>query len=194
MSDALVGNFNDKATANKTVGYLRRLAKRLDAAVLFLAHPSGKSIASGDGASGDRAWSNSVRARFYLQTPDKNKDTRRLELKKSNYSTSSATIDVRWVNGGFEIEDASAPKPHERIQDKNLTSKHRKNREIQENRIQALESLLCPEGLPNPMSTVKLVEPLAAGEFGFGKKSSEIRQNIRRNLRYDALNGGRLLE
>ncbi len=83
---------------------LRRLAIRIDGAVVLLAHPSVQGIQSKSGLSGSTHWNNGVRSRLYFM-PDENDDAdpdvRILSKKKANYSTTGDVLRVRWSSGAF---------------------------------------------------------------------------------------------
>jgi AAA domain len=88
------------------VGLFKRWAKKYDAGVLLLAHPSKAGMASGRGDFSSVGWSAAVRSRLYL---DKRKDGKGKEIKgertltnmKANYAPDGNTIHLRWDNWGF---------------------------------------------------------------------------------------------
>ena len=111
-ADVFAGNENARAEARQFVGLLRGLAIEHDLAVLLLAHPSLVGLSSGSGTSGSTAWSNSVRARLYLETI-KGDDGRELDaarrvlrVKKANYAPSGTELLLRWSEGCFILEGA----------------------------------------------------------------------------------------
>ena len=67
LADVFAGEENARAQARQFIGLLRGLAIDHDLAVVLIAHPSLSGMASGSGTSGSTAWSNSVRARLYLE-------------------------------------------------------------------------------------------------------------------------------
>jgi RecA-family ATPase len=89
---------------------LRGLAIKNDLAVVLIAHPSLSGMASGSGTSGSTAWSNSVRARLYLErivdegNREIDPDLRVLRVKKSNYGPVGLELPLRWQNGGFIVD------------------------------------------------------------------------------------------
>jgi RecA-family ATPase len=89
------------------VGLLRGLAIRLDAAVIFLAHPSVDGIKTGRGYSGSTHWNNAVRSRLYFTEGEQeegrppNPDLRMIELAKSNRARRGEKIYVVWTDGRF---------------------------------------------------------------------------------------------
>ena len=98
---------------------LRRLAIECQACVILTAHVSNEGLSSGSGLSGNRAWSNSVRSRFYL-TMDKPEtkggepatDRRVLRGMKANYAASGGKIPLRWRAGVFERNDPAPPRDY----------------------------------------------------------------------------------
>ncbi|MCW1840446.1 AAA family ATPase [Prosthecomicrobium hirschii] len=107
LADLFAGNENDRTQARQFVGFLRGLAIDLQCAVLMLAHPSLDGLRSGTGASGSTGWSNSVRARLYLERvkseddAEPDPDLRRLSIKKANYAQAGQDILLRWRAGVF---------------------------------------------------------------------------------------------
>ena len=95
------------------------LAARHGSAIVLLAHPSQAAMNSGDGGGFSVAWNNSVRSRLYLRRPKSSDDAeaadrRVLEVKKSNYGPSGATIPLVYERGRFcvdpaPLEEGSAP-------------------------------------------------------------------------------------
>jgi RecA-family ATPase len=112
--DALAGVFageeNARAQARQFIGLLRGLAIDHRLAVVLIAHPSLSGMASGSGTSGSTAWSNSVRARLYLErildegNREIDPDLRVLRLKKSNYGPVGLELRLRWQNGAFVLD------------------------------------------------------------------------------------------
>ncbi len=93
---------------NQFIGLLRRLAIKIDGAVVLLAHPSVQGISSGSGLSGSTHWNNAVRSRLYLERAkgdDAAPDERRLSRLKANYAGAGTVIRVRWDGGGFAAID-----------------------------------------------------------------------------------------
>lgn len=85
------------------------LAARYGTAIILLAHPSASAMASGDGGGFSVAWNNSVRSRLYLRRPKSEDpeaiaDRRVLEVKKSNYGPSGATIPLIYDRGRFCLD------------------------------------------------------------------------------------------
>jgi RecA-family ATPase len=94
---------------NEFIGLLRRLAIKIDGAVILLAHPSVQGISSGTGLSGSTHWNNAVRSRLYFERvkgEDADPDERTLSCLKSNYASAGRVIRVRWADGGFVAIDA----------------------------------------------------------------------------------------
>lgn len=81
--------------------------------VLF-GHPSQSGKASGDGTSGNVAWSNSVRSRLYLDRIIKDgieadPNARVLTVKKANFTQRGQSIALRWDAGVFVADGAKLP-------------------------------------------------------------------------------------
>jgi RecA-family ATPase len=113
VADFFGGNENERREVRAFVGLLRGLAMRLDAAVIFLAHPSVDGIKTGRGYSGSTHWNNAVRSRLYFteagqegQPP--NPDLRMIELAKSNRARRGEKIYVVWTDGRFVEASAAA--------------------------------------------------------------------------------------
>jgi RecA-family ATPase len=110
LADVYAGEENARAQARQFIGLLRGLAIKNDLAVVLIAHPSLSGMASGSGTSGSTAWSNSVRARLYLEriVDDGNREIdpnlRVLRVKKSNYGPVGMELRLRWQNGSFILD------------------------------------------------------------------------------------------
>jgi RecA-family ATPase len=110
LADVYAGEENSRTQVRQFVGQLRRLAIKNDLAVVLIAHPSLTGIASGNGTSGSTAWSNSVRARLYLERIKDDRgneidaDLRVLRAKKSNYRPIGQGLRMRWQNGAFILD------------------------------------------------------------------------------------------
>jgi RecA-family ATPase len=115
-ADVFGGDENNRTQVRQFLGLLRRLAKKSDAAILLLQHPSLSGMTSGTGNSGSTHWSNSVRSRLYFSRPkadansDDDNDQRQLEVKKSNYGPAGERIVVRW-EGGLFVPDGGVSSP-----------------------------------------------------------------------------------
>jgi RecA-family ATPase len=93
---------------NAYIGLLRRLAIKIDGAVLLLAHPSAAGISTGSGLSGSTHWNNAVRSRLYLTRTtgdDADPDERELTRLKANYAGAGDVLRLRWQRGGFVALD-----------------------------------------------------------------------------------------
>jgi RecA-family ATPase len=98
------GNQNDERQVMQFITELRRLAMRVQGVVILTKHPSLAGRSSGTGESGNVAWNNSVRARWYLHH---HKDLGLLfETKKSNYGPRDTRIMLKWEAGVFIRVDA----------------------------------------------------------------------------------------
>ena len=109
-ADLFAGDFMSTPHVRQFVKIaLGGLAARYGTAIILLAHPSASAMASGDGGGFSVAWNNSVRSRLYLRRP-KSEDTeaisdrRVLEVKKSNYGPSGATIPLIYDRGRFCLD------------------------------------------------------------------------------------------
>lgn len=106
LADVFPGNENDRTQVRHFIGLMRQLSRKHGCAVVLLAHPSLTGMATGTGASGSTAWSNSVRSRLYFDRVkvdgnETDPDVRRLAVKKSNYGAIGEEILVRWQQGVF---------------------------------------------------------------------------------------------
>jgi RecA-family ATPase len=118
VADFFGGNENDRREVRAFVSLLRGLAMRLNAAVIFLAHPSVDGIKTGRGYSGSTHWNNAVRSRLYFTDGPKAKeddgappldpDTRTLELAKSNRARRGEQISLFWLDGRFVVTSPGA--------------------------------------------------------------------------------------
>lgn len=118
VADFFGGNENERREVRAFVGFLRGLAMRLNAAVVFLAHPSVDGIKTGRGYSGSTHWNNAVRSRLYFTDGPKAKeedsgapidpDTRILELAKSNRARRGEQIQLFWFDGRFVVTSPGA--------------------------------------------------------------------------------------
>jgi RecA-family ATPase len=110
LADVYAGEENARAQARQFIGLLRGLAIKNDLAVVLIAHPSLSGMASGSGTSGSTAWSNSVRARLYLErildegNREVDPDLRVLRVKKSNYGPIGLELRLRWRDGAFILD------------------------------------------------------------------------------------------
>jgi RecA-family ATPase len=110
LADVFAGEENARAQARQFIGLLRGLALDHSLAVVLIAHPSLSGMASGSGTSGSTAWSNSVRARLYLErivdegNREIDPDLRVLRVKKSNYGPVGLELRLRWQNGAFVLD------------------------------------------------------------------------------------------
>jgi RecA-family ATPase len=111
LADVYAGEENARAQARQFIAMLRGLAIKYDLAVVLIAHPSLTGITTGNGTSGSTAWSNSVRARLYLERVkdehgrEIDADLRVLRIKKSNYGPIGLELRLRWRNGAFVLDD-----------------------------------------------------------------------------------------
>jgi RecA-family ATPase len=100
------GNQNDERQVMQYISELRRLAMLIQGVVIVTKHPSLAGRASGSGESGNVAWNNSVRARWYLYHHAEMGLV--FETKKSNYGPSDQKILLMWEAGVFvRVEPAA---------------------------------------------------------------------------------------
>ncbi|MCA0199893.1 MAG: AAA family ATPase [Proteobacteria bacterium] len=104
------GNENIRSQVNEFIGGLKRLAKKLNCAVVLVAHPSRAGMTSGAGDAGSTAWHNAVRSRLYLHRkkhpsgdPDE-KGPLVLEPMKSNYGALGEAIPIAFEGGRFVLQ------------------------------------------------------------------------------------------
>lgn len=105
LADIYPANENDRAKVRQFVGLMRRIAMGVNCSVVVLSHPSLNGLMTKSGTSGSTAWSNSVRARMYLEFgengTDEDPDMRTLFNKKVNYAKRGGKILMRYKNGAF---------------------------------------------------------------------------------------------
>jgi RecA-family ATPase len=104
VADFFAGNENERREVRAFIGLLRQLARRLDAAVLVIAHPSVDGMKTGRGYSGSTHWNNAVRSRltFTKETTEDGKpdlSVMVLELAKSNRAPPGTKIRMTWTEG-----------------------------------------------------------------------------------------------
>lgn len=111
VADTFGGNENSRPDVTMFLkAVLGRLVTQFGTTVLALAHPSLTGLATGSGMSGNTAWNNSVRSRWYFERPkDGDKDTRILTKKKANYSAAGddEAVEAVWQNGVIEVPQTS---------------------------------------------------------------------------------------
>jgi RecA-family ATPase len=115
LHDLFSGNENHRGVARQFIGGLRRIALRIDGAVVLNAHPSLSGLNTGTGASGSTAWNNSARSRLYLKRPREDDagdgNTRVLETMKANYAPTGGKIALEWRDGVLVPSDAVGTRP-----------------------------------------------------------------------------------
>jgi RecA-family ATPase len=114
LHDVFGGNEISRSHTRQFIGYLRRLALKINGAVLLNAHPSVAGINTGTGSSGSTGWNNAVRSRLYLTRSEDStagENVRILTTKKSNYGPLGAPIELRWQRGVFvrDVPDIGDP-------------------------------------------------------------------------------------
>jgi RecA-family ATPase len=106
-ANVYAGSEVERSQVQQFIGLLTRLAIIANGSVVLISHPSLTGISTDTGLSGNTAWHNAVRARFYLkgvkpepgEQPDG--DLRELVFKKNNYGPVSENIALRYQNGLF---------------------------------------------------------------------------------------------
>lgn len=100
-ADTYGGNENVRPQVRQFVQQcLTSLAVEFDCAVVLCAHPSSAGVRAGTGEGGSTAWSNSVRARLYLERHESGAFST-LSRKKSNYSAAGESVEIAWHQGAF---------------------------------------------------------------------------------------------
>jgi RecA-family ATPase len=110
LHDLFGGNEIIRTQARQFIGFLRKLALKINGAVLLCAHPSLAGMSSGTGSSGSTGWNNAVRSRLYLTKPEDaaDDDTRILKGVKANYGPLGNGLEVTWRKGVFVCNVPSA--------------------------------------------------------------------------------------
>lgn len=109
-ADLFGGDEIKRSQVRQFISMLRKLAIKINCAIVLLSHPSVAGMQTGTGTSGSTAWSNSVRARLYL-TADKDDDNlRTLKGMKANYAAKGGELKLRWHEGAFVLDDGK-PSP-----------------------------------------------------------------------------------
>jgi RecA-family ATPase len=96
------GNQNDETQVMDYISAWRRVAIAMEGVVVITKHPSLSGRALGTGESGNTAWTNSVRSRFYLHR-DKQKNLLWKGMKQ-NYSSNVDEIPLRYQSGVFVLD------------------------------------------------------------------------------------------
>ncbi|AXS39238.1 AAA family ATPase [Breoghania sp. L-A4] len=116
LADVFGGNEIDRSHVRQFIGFLRRLARKIDGAVVFLAHPSAAGMKD-RGYSGSTAWRGSVRSMLTFEFPEadtdepSNPDLRVLTRRKSNYAASGTVLELRYAAGTFLASSKAGPEP-----------------------------------------------------------------------------------
>ena len=106
-ANVYAGSEIDRQQVQQFISLLTAVARAANGALVLISHPSLTGINTDTGLSGNTAWHNAVRARFYMkgvkpeagEQPDN--DLREIVFKKNNYGSISDTIVVRYTNGLF---------------------------------------------------------------------------------------------
>ena len=104
LHDIFAANEVSRTLARQFVQCLREIAREINGAVVFTAHPSLTGLNTGTGLSGSTAWNNAVRSRLYLTKADETAPNGDLILKtmKANYARGGGEIRLRWNKGTYE--------------------------------------------------------------------------------------------
>lgn len=115
IADFFGGNEIDRSQVRQFVqNACGRLARKHQAAAVLCGHPSSSGIATGSGAGGSTAWSNTVRSRLYFARPpakdgdEPDPDARLLSRMKANYAPREAEVHLRYDGGIFGLRDPGA--------------------------------------------------------------------------------------
>jgi RecA-family ATPase len=118
IADAYGGNEIVRNQVRRFITELRRLAVRIQGAVIVTAHPSLTGMSSGTGLSGSTAWHNSVRSRMYLTKPRKadgggddeeeGMNERILKTMKNNQGPGAGKVPLLWQDGVFVRDDRNS--------------------------------------------------------------------------------------
>lgn len=117
IADAYGGNEIVRNQVRRFITELRRLAVRIQGAVIVTAHPSLSGMSSGTGLSGSTAWHNSVRSRMYLTKPQKHNGSedeedgmneRVLKTMKNNQGPGAGKVALLWQDGVFVRDEPAA--------------------------------------------------------------------------------------
>jgi RecA-family ATPase len=106
-ANVYAGSEIDRQQVQQFISLLTAVARAANGALVLISHPSLTGINTDTGLSGNTAWHNAVRARFYMkgvkpeagEQPDN--DLREIVFKKNNYGPISDTIVVRYQNSLF---------------------------------------------------------------------------------------------
>ncbi len=104
LHDIFVGNENARPQVRQFVQGLREIAREINGATVFTAHPSLTGRQTGTGESGSTGWGNAVRSRLYLKEADADLAgvDRILKPMKANYGPKAGEIRLRWADGAYE--------------------------------------------------------------------------------------------
>lgn len=117
LADIFGGNEIVRNQVRRFVQEFAKLARDIDGAVIFTAHPSVSGMSSGSGVSGSTAWNNTVRSRAYLTRrqdladDDEENAERFLKTMKNNYGPYGGKIPLRWERGVFIRTDGNSSAP-----------------------------------------------------------------------------------
>jgi RecA-family ATPase len=114
LADSFAGDENNRTQARQFISMLRKPAIEYGCAFLTLAHPSLSGIMTGRGTSGSTGWSNSVRARMYLEAlevdgKEADPNLKVLRQPKANYAKAGFELALRYENGVLVPTNTGAP-------------------------------------------------------------------------------------
>ncbi|MBO0718742.1 MAG: AAA family ATPase, partial [Rhizobiales bacterium] len=119
VADTFGGYENDRTQTRQFITLVRGLAIDARAALVMAAHPSLAGLRDDTGLSGSTAWHNSVRARLYLKSVEGGDTAKRvLEIKKNNYGPVTRSIEVRWKDGVYVLQQQMTPEQRANLADR----------------------------------------------------------------------------
>jgi RecA-family ATPase len=173
-ANVFAGNENDRSQVQQFVSILTRLAMVSNGGLVLVSHPSLTGINSDTGLSGNTAWHNSVRARYYTkgvkpegadEQPDNN--LREIVFKKNNYGPISTSIALQYRDGLF----LQAPKA-------SSLDQMARNQQVDDVYLKELSRLTAQGQDLGPHPTAKNYAPtvIASAVEGIRKKELEAAQ------------------
>ncbi len=84
---------------------IRAISEECQCAVLIIAHPSRAGMETGSGDSGNTAWHNNCRARYYMKRDPEDKEIRILKDMKGNLGPDNEPMRLFWKDWIFVRDD-----------------------------------------------------------------------------------------